>query len=244
MLMSKIAIVAALEREVNPLIKSWKRVERQQEGSRLVFFERGDAVLVCGGIGVLAARRAAEAIIANYHPARLYSVGFAGALDPTLRVGDLFSPSLLLDARNGSRTRLSGSDGSLITFMEVASIDQKTKLAQAYGARAVDMEAAAVAESADAYGITFAIMKVISDELDFEIPGMASFIGSEGRFRTGKFISYVALRPWLWWRVSLLARNSSKAAKILSRHLASLCNPAAVASPTAPSVVLPSRSSK
>ncbi len=51
------------------------------DGRSFVFFERDDMVVVCGGIGVEAARRAAEAVIALYHPALLQSVGFAGALD-------------------------------------------------------------------------------------------------------------------------------------------------------------------
>ena len=54
---AKIAMVAALEREVHPLIKHWRRVEREYEGRRFKFFEDGDAVLICGGVGAEAARR-------------------------------------------------------------------------------------------------------------------------------------------------------------------------------------------
>ncbi|MGC1964198.1 MAG: hypothetical protein WA676_15785, partial [Candidatus Sulfotelmatobacter sp.] len=88
--MPRVALVAALEREVSGLTKSWSRVEHQYDGRRFVFFERDEMVIVCGGIGVEAARRAAEAAIALYSPALLQSVGFAGALDAGLRVGDLF----------------------------------------------------------------------------------------------------------------------------------------------------------
>ena len=56
--------------------------------------------------------------------------------------------------------------------MAVADAAQKTKLAQAYAAAAVDMEAAAVAAAAQARGIVFGATKVISDELDFEMPGI------------------------------------------------------------------------
>lgn len=219
--MSKTVIVAALEREVAPLIKSWKRVRREYEGRTFTFFEHDGAALVCGGIGTQAARRATEAALALYRPNLIMSVGFAGALDPSLRVGNLLSPSLILDARDGSRIQLEGDAGTLITFMEVAGTGQKAKLAHAYAARAVDMEAAAVAASAVAHGIAFTAVKVISDELSFELPGMSAFINGKGEFQTIKFALFAALRPWLWPRVAMLARNSGKAARALSAYLQS-----------------------
>ena len=219
--MRKVAIVAALEREVSGLTKSWNRVEQQYDGRSFVFFEHDEVVVVCGGIGLDAARRAAEAVIALYHPARLHSVGFAGALDPDLRVGNLIAPSAVIDARDGSRTFIAGIDGrnSLVTFMSVAGVQQKTNLAHAFGAKAVDMEAAAVAAAAVAHGIPFAATKVISDESNFEIPEMDRFIDFQGRFKTAHFAFFVALRPWLWSRVATLAANSRKAARVLGEHL-------------------------
>ncbi|MGA6983975.1 MAG: hypothetical protein WCC95_02230 [Candidatus Sulfotelmatobacter sp.] len=219
--MFNMVIVAALEREVRPLIKHWRRVSRGYEGCTYTFFEHEETALICGGIGAQAARRATEAAIAIYHPLVIKSVGFAGALDPSLHVGDLFSPSLILDSRDGSRTQMEGSDGTLITFMEVAGAAQKSKLAEAYAARAVDMEAAAVAASAMAHGIACSATKVISDELDFEIPGMSAFINAKGEFRTAKFVFFIAVRPWVWPRIAVLARNSAKAARALAVHLQS-----------------------
>ncbi|MFZ0277179.1 MAG: hypothetical protein WA254_23695 [Candidatus Sulfotelmatobacter sp.] len=223
--MPKVAIVAALEREVRGLTKSLSRVEQQHDGRRFVFFERDEIVIVCGGIGAEAARRAAEAAIALYKPTLLHSVGFAGALDADLRVGDLFVPALVIDARDGSRIEIEGATGtgkgrsSLVTFASVAGAQQKASLAQAYGAQAVDMEAAGVAAAARAHGIGFAATKVISDELNFEMPQTARFIDANGRFKTASFAASVALRPWLWRRTATLAANSRKAARVLSEHL-------------------------
>jgi hypothetical protein len=50
--MPKVAIVAALEREVSGLTKGCRRVEREYEGRKFVFFERDEMVVVCGGIGL------------------------------------------------------------------------------------------------------------------------------------------------------------------------------------------------
>lgn len=101
--MPKLAIVAALEREVSTLIKHWTRAQREHEGHKFTFFEHNDTVCICGGIGVQSARRAAQAVIALYHPSLIQSVGFAGALDANLHVGDILTPAVVLDARDGSR---------------------------------------------------------------------------------------------------------------------------------------------
>ncbi|MGO8794377.1 MAG: hypothetical protein ACLQLC_06105 [Candidatus Sulfotelmatobacter sp.] len=222
--MPEVALVAALEREVSGLTRGWSHVEREHAGRKFVFFERNEVIVVCGGIGAEAARRAAEAVIALYHPAMMRSVGFAGALDETLQVGDIFVPGAIIDARDNSRTEISGGSGVLVTFMAVAEGDQKKKLAQAYGANAVDMEAAAVAAAANAHGLRYGAIKVISDELSFELPEMARFIDPHGRFQTASFTAFAILRPWLWMRVAQLAKNSSKAAKILAAHLRGLQN--------------------
>ncbi len=226
--MPKIAIVAALEREVSGLTKGWSSVERECEGRRFVFFERDEMVVVCGGIGGEAARRAAEAVIVLYRPMLIQSVGFAGALDASLHIGDILTPAVVIDARDSSRLDVDSGNGpgnrrgTVVSFMAVAGVDQKTKLVQAYGAHAVDMEASAVAAAARAHGIQFDTTKVISDEVDFEMPQMARFIDPQGRFRTTSFTLFVALRPWLWLRVARLASNSRKAAKALGEHLQSL----------------------
>jgi nucleoside phosphorylase len=225
--MSKIAIVAALEREVSGLTKGWSRVEREHQGRKFIFSEREGMVVVCGGIGMEAARRAAEGAIALYHPTLVQSVGFAGALDKTLHIGDIFAPAVVIDARDASRieididsgNRLGKRKGTLVSFMAVAGRDQKASLAQAYGAHAVDMEASAVAAAACAHGIQFDAAKVISDDATFEMPETARFIDAHGRFKTSSFAFFVALRPWLWPRAALLANNSRKAARALGEHL-------------------------
>ncbi len=223
--MSKLAIVTALEREVGELTKNYRRIEREYDGRKFTFFEHGDAVLVCGGIGLEAARRAAEAVIASYRPTLVQSVGFAGALDASMHVGDIISPAVVLDARDGSRVEIVGGEGTLVTFMTVAGAEQKQKLAQAYRAQAVDMEAAAVAAAAAAHGIRFTATKVISDGLHFEMPETARFIDARGGFRTAAFAAFVALRPWLWRRVAMLASNSNHAARALAEHLKAFRQP-------------------
>jgi adenosylhomocysteine nucleosidase len=204
---------------VNPLTRYSRRIDRQHSGRAFTFFEQSDSVIVCGGIGLEAARRAAEAVIALYQPTLLQSVGFAGALQSDLRVGDIFVPATVLDARDSSRTEIAGGNGTLVTFMSVAGASQKARLAQSYGAQAIDMEGAAVAAAARAHGIAFRATKVISDGFEFDMPDLSSFVDPQGRFRTASFAVHAALRPQLWPQVAELARNSSKAAKALGEYL-------------------------
>src|SRR5262245_6687144 len=99
----KIAIVTALEREVGPLVKGWRVSIHQFGGREFRFFESGQITIVCGGIGAEAARGAAEAAISLYQPSLIVSAGFAGALQPDLRVGDVVIPQCVIDARDSSR---------------------------------------------------------------------------------------------------------------------------------------------
>jgi adenosylhomocysteine nucleosidase len=216
---AKVAIVAALEREVRPLIKYWRPVVRDFDGRKYKFFENERAVLVCGGIGQEAARRATEAIISLYAPVMVQSVGFAGALDATLKAGTVMTPICVIDAKDGSRVEAGVGHWLVVTVDRTVNIEQKAKLARAYWAHAVDMEAAAVARGAQAHDITFVGLKAISDEANFEMPPIDRFIAGDGTFRTVAFTAFVALRPWLWPRVIQLALNSAKAADALCSWL-------------------------
>ncbi len=211
--------MAALEREISPLVRNWKASEREYSGRSFRFFEFEQRVAVCGGIGPQAARRATEAVIALYSPSLVLSVGFAGALDSGLRVGEVFEPRLVIDASDGSRTDAGAGPGVLVSFGSIAAPEQKARLASSYQAQAVDMEAAAVAKGAEAHGLRFAAVKVISDDANFAMPGMESFIRLDGSFASARFAFHTALRPWTWGTVFRLARNSAKAAQQLGEYL-------------------------
>lgn len=213
------AFVAALEREVKPLVSNWRMVEREHDARRYRFFENDGAALVCAGIGAEAARRATAAIISLYSPEIIWSVGFAGALEASLKVGDGLRPQRVIDAGDSSSTAIPSGHGTLVTYATIASPQQKSSLRRAYSAQAVDMEAAAVAKAAFASDISFAAYKVISDECGFEFPAVERFLRN-GHFRQAEFMAFVAVRPWLWPKLLQLARNSAKASNALCLWLA------------------------
>lgn len=220
----KIAIIAALERELRPLIKTWSATTAQHEGREFRFHESNYAVVVCGGIGAEAARRAAEAAIVKYSPKVLISAGIAGALVPELHVGETIFPALVIDAQDGSRHETAIQNApvantplgrtTVVSSPQIVGVAQKQQLAKSYGAQAADMESAAVARAAMTHNLPFLAIKSISDEYDFEMPEMAQFV-RDGKFQEKRFALHIAFRPWLWLRVFRLARN----AKVASDNL-------------------------
>ncbi len=217
--MPRIAIVAAMEREVAPLIRKWQVRSLEHGGRRYRLFESGEAALICSGMGAEAARRATEAVIQELRPANILSAGFAGALDPALKVGEVFEPRAVINAGDGVRTETGYGQGTLVSFSMVAGREQKEKLRKAYSAAAVDMEAAAVAQGAKLRGVRFGVLKVVSDEAGFVMPPVEDFVGTDGNFRLARFALHVATRPRLWGTTIALARNSARASRALCAAL-------------------------
>ncbi len=215
---ANIVIIAALNREVAPLIINWRKDSAGLPDGCSCYIN-GNAALLCAGIGYSAARRAAEAAIQRYQPDLLISAGLAGALVPDVKVGEVFEPSTVIDAASGKRYSTEGGHGTLVTAGNVAGIESKKALGQQFRAEIVDMEAAAVADVAERRGIPLTVVKAISDELEFELPDLAPFINPEGRFQMRKFVGHLALRPRLWGTVLRLGSNSNKASANLCAHL-------------------------
>ena len=226
--MPKIAIVAAIKRELWPLIKSWRSTNAEHEGREFTFYESDYAVAVCGGIGAEFGRRAAEAIIVRYSPEVLISVGVAGALVPELRIGDTVFPAVVIDARDGSRHESAIRDAALgktplartilVSSQEVAGAGRKKQLAKSYGAHVVDMEGASVARAAQIHNLPFLAVKAISDDANFELAELNRFIRN-GQFETKLFVPFLLPRPWLWLQMIRLARNTQLASHNLCSWL-------------------------
>ncbi len=216
--MPKVAFIAALEREIAPLVRGWRVRDLYMEPGmpQYRFFEKEQAVVVCGGMGATKARCATSATIREFAPSRVVSVGFAGALDRSLKIADVLEPRIVINAKDGSRTDTGHGENALLTYEYVAEKGQKNRLREAYGASAVDMEAAAVAQGAQAAGVEFAAIKAISDTADSDMPPLGEFVGDDGKFHQARFVFHVAARPTLWGMTFKLARNSSKASQALS----------------------------
>jgi adenosylhomocysteine nucleosidase len=220
--MNRIAIIAAMEREIGPLLqRGWRKDMLSAGTKKFVAFQHDAVLVVISGIGRNNAELAARTAIDRFQPSLLMSVGLAGALIRSLKVGNVFTPSVVVDAADGAEFRCSAdkdrvSGGVLVSSAEVAGAQAKQKLVSRFHALVVDMEAAGVARAARQGNIGFRCVKTISDEADFTMPPMEKFIDSTGHFQSNRF---AALRPWQWPRVAALARNSRRATAALCQWL-------------------------
>jgi len=222
----RLAIVAAMEREVGPLLQGWRRREVPEAlndtARRTTIFDSDRGFLVIGGIGAKAAARAARLALELSQADVLISAGSAGALKPELRVGHVFRPATVVDAATGARFASQGGAGTLVTSGAILGPQEKKEVASRFSADAVDMEAAAVAAVAQERGVAFLAIKAISDDLDFVLPPMGQFVDDEGGFHTARFVGYLALRPRWWGAVRRMAGDSKRAATALCAAIEAL----------------------
>jgi adenosylhomocysteine nucleosidase len=212
------AIIAALPREVKHLVRGWKR---HRLPSKIHAYTSDFAVVVCAGMGAARATLAVQAAMSLKPVTALFSVGLAGACDPSLKVGDIVRAGIVVDTQTGERFTDPQFKEVLVSTPVIASIREKQRLNASYGAAAVDMEAATVARIAQAHSLAFHAIKAISDDAAFELHELARFATPDGQFREAVFAAYAALRPQLWSRLIQLAGNSSRAVKALTTELES-----------------------
>lgn len=224
--MSRIAVIAALPGELRPLVRGWPREVRS--GVELWRGRRGgdEWIAACAGMGRAAAARAVEEAAgkgtgAEKRVDRIVSLGWVGALGPQFRRGRAFRVTEVVDGRDG--TRFGSSAGGepacvLVTVDRVADREEKRRLATAFGADLVDMEASEIAGWAAGRGLPFACVKGVSDEWNDRLPDFNRFI-ADGKLRTGALAGHVLPRPWFWPGLIRLGWASGAAARSISRVL-------------------------
>lgn len=215
----QLAIIAALPREIAALVRG-VRPEAALRREGIFLYRLPGAVVVAAGMGAQRVTRAVEAAMAAGNVGTLVSAGLAGACTPELRPGQVVEATRVVDTATGERYGTAVADGVVLaTAASIASVAEKRRLADAYGAAVVDMEAATVARLARAHGLSFRAIKAISDPHDFEIASLERFTGKRGEFRTAAFALHTALRPATWSQAATLGRNSTRALAALTERL-------------------------
>ncbi len=216
-------IIAAMEREVASLVEGAevRQLEIPQLGIKAKTWMLFDAAVVAAGTGWERAFAVTKVAIETFEPELVTSIGYSGSHSKSLPVGALFVPAQVLGFKNRIDYRTGVGEGILFTAEGVTGSQQKAALNVSCAALAVDMEAAAVAEAAQAAGVRFLAVKAISDALEDRVDIVQPFVASEG-FRTAAFVAHIAIRPWLWKDVAKLASNSRKASETLSEAVMAL----------------------
>ena len=219
--MTRVAIVAALPGELKPLVRNWKHQTRNGVALWVWPFDEGEWVAVCAGAGQSAATRAfAEA--ERLGPCTMaISVGWAGALSKECVPGQAYRVTGVVDARTGERFHAATlqQERWLVTSLHVADEAEKLRLASAYNASLVDMEAAAVARMAAMRDIPFCSIKGVSDGLSDKLPDFNRFLSPDGKFRLAGFVLFALLRPWYWPALIRMGENSRKASRKIAESL-------------------------
>ena len=196
-----VCALSAEARHLGPRTGAGARIEALADGT----------LLSVSGIGAVAARRGAQALV-EAGASALVSFGLAGGLDPSLPAGAICLPSEVIAtsgivmptarlwrerigaALAGQRTIAAGR--LLSSERAVASVEDKAQLFRATGAVAVDMESAAVAQVASAHGLPFVAARVIVDSAADELPrAVAVAADGAGRLKLWRLIGALALAP-------------------------------------------------
>ncbi len=189
-----IALIASLPQEVGPLL-------RRLRARRLLAFPfpawefrtgRLRGLVALAGMGAEAALAVAEELLPRYAPGALLSVGFAGALTPDLRLGDLVVGEAFYRLGSaGGPERLPGPPAfravaPLVASLRLAGLaawagaclgppallpkQVLRDLAAGLSCPVVDLESASLAELAATRGLPFLALRAVSDPAHEEMP--------------------------------------------------------------------------
>lgn len=216
----RFALLAALPREVRGLTGR-TRPDPGLLARGIHLYRLPEAVVVTAGMGSAHVALAFAAALEQCEPAAVVSLGLAGGCDPQAPAGTVLEAGLVVSAQTGERFRTSeGAETQVLVSTEsIAGVHEKARLAAAYRAVMVDMEAATVARLARAHDLPFRAIKGISDAHDFEIASLSRFSGPRGQFRTAAFAMHTALRPYHWRPAARLGRDSSRALEAMHTRL-------------------------
>ena len=197
-------LVAAEAREfagLLPLCSGVRRVDWPVHWVR--YGESGGRQLwmVANGAGAAHAARAVELGYLACRPEVIVSMGFCGALDPALKIGDVFGATAVEAA--GRRfpvclpvSEIPHSTGVLASIDHVAQTATEKRALRASGASAVEMEAAGIAQRAVEYGIPFFCVRSVTDRADEGfVTDFNVALRSDGHFDTIRILSSAMRNP-------------------------------------------------
>ncbi len=238
-----IALLAAMREELIGVQKRMVVKETLvQHGWRLFRgeYKKKEILLVQTGVGREKAEVATDFVLERYPISTLISFGFAGALSPTLRVGDVVlclklhcksnqnagsldasAHSLLpLATQAAQETALCLHMGDNVTVDElVTQPEEKQTLGQTFRALTVDMESYWVARAVSARQIPFWGVRAISDTLTQSLPNFDRFSNLSGLQLWKEALLHFLARPRELAKVPRVYRNALQARKSLTCFL-------------------------
>jgi adenosylhomocysteine nucleosidase len=244
-----IALLAALEEEASGLRRRMALAPEGVAGlgqpAYVGLYQRRPVLLAWTGMGRQRAEASAEAVLARYQATAVISIGFSGALEGRLEVGDLVLASELIGilgpgGHEIEPTVYQANQGLLRTATEalrttplhvvlgptltapgiIATPAGKQGLGRQTGAVAVDMESYWVAKAASERGLPFLAMRAISDARADLLPSFDPILDADGNPRARRLAAYLIREPGSLVTLVKLARNASRARRALTTGVA------------------------
>ena len=230
-MISPILFVAADPRECIPWVNRWSNVRELTlpvHWARAGIWQGQEMIAIANGAGW---QRAAAAVHAVPSPRVVYNIGFCGALDPGLQIGDVFlasevysdglrysvcQPVVILSEGERART------GPLISVSQIAQTAAEKNILRQSGALAVEMEAAGVACASEETGVAFYCIRAVSDLAAEDFANdFNHFLMPDGRFNVLRLIIGALGSPVARFGELLrLSRRTALASKNLGEFLA------------------------
>lgn len=160
----------------------------------------------------------------HYRPAIVFLVGFSGALQSELAVGDTILATEILDTHGNRWPTLHppSTPGQPFTLAPVLSVEElvnhrseKKSLGQQYAAVAVDMESAAAARICHEQKVPLLCLRAISDDVDTSLSSHLVELLQKGTVSIPRLVGTVIRHREMIGELMRLARNTRKAANQL-----------------------------
>lgn len=233
----RVLVTFGVEAEFAPWRKLRNLSAREVSGFTVqeAIIGRATVDFVVTGMGMENARRGTEAALSKEHQVCI-GCGFAGALKPTLKIGDVIvaravqelgksktlecSRNLLMAA---SENRAIEARMFLTTNRVIGTSEEKQRLSPF--ADAVDMESFATISVAKERNVSAVAVRVISDRLNEDMPAeIDATVDERGRVRIGGVVKHVAAHPLQIPALIRLGRKSHTAAEALAHFLKGFIN--------------------
>jgi hypothetical protein len=241
-------VVFALRREAAPFLREFRPQQRFPDSPCWARFcgppelSALSVLVLETGLGAAAAEAAAEWLLKRpklggvpYRPKVVLAAGFAGALQPGVRVGDVLLATEVVDADGtcwpatwpaelpAGEWRPPLHRGRVLTASRlVTTPEEKRALGERHQAAAVDMESVVLARACRRQGVPFGCVRAISDEADTALSPRLAEVLAGGRVAPGRLLAALAGSPRLAGELWRLARATRRAGRQLGMALGEL----------------------
>ena len=190
--------------------------------------QRPGVFTVIVGIGRQNAEKSVRSFLASNSPELVLTCGFAGGLNPDLKLGDVIFELSTLNIQPSTRLLAAGAKSAKIFCADriATTVAEKKALRAETGADAVEMESAAIHAVCAERGIPCVTVRVISDTADEDLPlDFNALAKADKSIDFGKLFLAIAKSPGKIGALMALQKKTRLAAERLAAVLSKILQP-------------------